>query len=263
MTNDSSGSVFADPHYAACYDAFFPAKERDDFRFYLPRVMAARSVLDVGCGTGVLLHDARAAGHTGRLVGLDPAEGMLTRARRRTDVEWVLGDLRSVSFDDPFDLVVMTGHAFQELVTDEELRAALAAVRTALADGGHFAFETRNPAARGWEHWESEYALSVPDPTGLPGLVRLSIHAETPVTGDVVHSVTRLTGPAWPGLVSSRSALRFLDAAAVTSFLAEAGLEVVERYGDFDRSPLTAASPEIVTVARAVPRAGTDVTGRS
>ncbi|WP_405950372.1 hypothetical protein OG588_32535 [Streptomyces prunicolor] len=48
----------------------------------------------------------------------------------------------------------------------------------------------------------------------------------------------------------SRTTLRFLDGEALTGFLAGAGLTVAERYGDWDRSPLTAASPEIITVAR-------------
>ena len=127
---------FVDGRLAALYDAFCPTEGRGDFAFYLPRIMAARAVLDVGCGTGTLLRLAREAGHPGRLVGLDPAPGMLARARRRTDVEWVLGDLSSPRWDRAFDLVVMTGHAFQELVVPDEFRAALAAVRSALVDGG-------------------------------------------------------------------------------------------------------------------------------
>lgn len=42
----------------------------------------------------------------------------------------------------------MTGHAFQVLLTEGEVRAALAAVRTALVPGGTFVFETRNPDVR-------------------------------------------------------------------------------------------------------------------
>lgn len=249
MTNDSH-APFADPHYAACYDAFFPWKEREDFHFYLPRVMAAGSVLDLGCGTGMLLHHAREAGHTGRLVGLDPAEGMLARARRRADVEWIRGDLRSVSLDGRFDLVVMAGHAFQELVTDEELRDTLAAVRAVLAEDGAFGFETRNPAVRGWENWGLEYGLAIQDPAGSGGVVRMTIEGRPEARGDVVHTTTRMTGPAWPGGLVTRGTLRFLDAAGLDAALAEAGLEVAERYGDFDGSPLTPASHEIVTIAR-------------
>jgi hypothetical protein len=49
----------------------------------------------------------------------------------------------------------------------------------------------------------------------------------------------------------SRSVLRFLDAAGVARFLSDAGFVLEEQFGDFDRSPLMPASPEIVTVARA------------
>jgi ubiquinone/menaquinone biosynthesis C-methylase UbiE len=67
--------LFADTELAALYDAF--CEGRPDFAFYLPLVMAAESILDVGCGTGALLHSARETAHTGRLCGLDPATGML------------------------------------------------------------------------------------------------------------------------------------------------------------------------------------------
>ena len=85
--------LFADPRLACLYDAFHPWEQRGDFRFYLPLVMSARNVLDVGCGTGELLRLARQAGHEGRLCGLDPAGAMLDRARMRSDIDWMLGDL--------------------------------------------------------------------------------------------------------------------------------------------------------------------------
>ena len=111
----------------------FPPTRRDDFAFYLPLVRCARAVLDVGCGTGALLHLAE--GRSPRAaVRVDPASGMLAQARDRTDIEWVLGDLSSVVWDHEFDLIVMTGHAFQELIGDDEIGAALAAIRRALVD---------------------------------------------------------------------------------------------------------------------------------
>ncbi len=109
--------LFSEPSSAELYDAF--CAERKDFGFYLPLVMLARSVLDVGCGTGELLRLAREAGHTGRLCGFDPANAMLEQARKRSDIEWVLGDLTSVDWCREFDLVVMTGHAFQVFVNDD------------------------------------------------------------------------------------------------------------------------------------------------
>jgi hypothetical protein len=48
----------------------------------------------------------------------------------------------------------------------------------------------------------------------------------------------------------SLSTLRILDAASLSGLLADAGLEIEEQFGSFERRPLTATSPEIVTIAR-------------
>ena len=48
----------------------------------------------------------------------------------------------------------------------------------------------------------------------------------------------------------SQGTLRFLDADALSAFLSGAGLAIEEQFGDWARQPLTAASPEIITIAR-------------
>jgi SAM-dependent methyltransferase len=241
--------LYAEPSLAALYDLFCPWDPRGDFGFYLPLVMEAGSVLDVGCGTGMLLRRARAEGHAGRLCGLDPAAAMLDVAREAGEgVEWVLCDLSSVSWNCEFDLIVMTGHAFQVLTGDDEVRQALAAVHTALTPAGRFAFETRNPLARGWEEWIPENAVEVTDGSGA--VVRQEHQVDLPVRGDLVSFTTTYSSPAWQRPQHSHSQLRFLGADALAVLLAGAGLEIAEQYGDWDRSALAAGSPEIITIAR-------------
>ncbi|KDN18429.1 class I SAM-dependent methyltransferase [Amycolatopsis rifamycinica] len=233
---------YADVDLAALYDALNPRDSGGDYEFYLPMIMAAESVLDVGCGTGSLLHWARESGHTGRLVGLDPAEGMLVQARRRSDIEWVHGDLSTASWDAEFDFAVMSGHAFQVLLTDDELRTAFSAIHRALKPGGRFGFETRNPAARGWERW-------TPANVWEAGDVR-SWNDAGPFENGFVSFTTTYESPSWDAPRYSESTLRFLDVPALTAFVEEAGLVVDEQYGYWDRSPVTGSSPEIITLAR-------------
>lgn len=230
---------------AELYDTF--NTDRSDLAFYLPLVMAAPSVLDVGCGTGALLRSAREAGHAGRLTGLDPAAAMLDVARREPSIEWVRGTLGPVAFQREFDLVVMTGHAFQVLLTDAELRAFLTAVREALTDGGRFGFETRNPLVRPWEQWTPGNTREI---TTADGTVVTQTHEVTAPDGDLVSFASTYTSARWAEPQVNRSTLRFLGVGALDAFLAEAGLTVEARYGDWDASPLTDTSPEIITVAR-------------
>lgn len=177
---------------------------------------------------------------------------MLAQARKRSDIEWILGDLSSVRVEGVFDLVVMTGHAFQVLLDDDELRAFLAAVRTALSPGGRFAFETRNPRARGWEQWNEEYTRDVRTTAGA--VVRVQTEVDT-VDGDLVSFRRTYTSPRWSEPRRSTSTLRFLSAHALATFLSDAGLVIDEQYGDWNGEPLTDASPEIITVATVARRA--------
>lgn len=213
--------------------------------FYLELVMGAASVLDLGCGTGLLLRRARESGHTGRLCGLDPDPAMLGQAQARSDVEWVLSDAASPRWEGEFELAVMTGHAFQVLVSDDELRRSLRAIRAALVDGGRFAFETRNPQARAWEAWNTSY--DVRNPEGDVVRVSYRVHG---VDGDVVRFDETLSGRWWREEQTSHGVLRFLTRDSLSAFLEDAGFVVERQFGDWQHGRLTDDSKEIVTIAR-------------
>lgn len=237
--------LFSEPTLAELYDAFCVG--RRDFDFYLPLVTSATSVLDVGCGTGELLRLARRSGHMGRLCGLDPADAMLDQARKQENVGWVLGDLASVGWQGEFDLIVMTEHAFQVLVDDDEIRDALGAIRSVLTDDGRFMFETRNPEVKKWESWVPENAVTV-EHGGKT--VTMAHQVQQPVAGDAVTFTAKFSSSSWDRPQVSRSTLRFLDNDALVRFLADVGLVVEEQFGDWDRQPFSSGSPEIITFAR-------------
>ena len=237
---------YTDPTLASVYDA--SCADRPDFAFYLPLVMSARNVLDVGCGTGELLRLAREAGHDGRLCGIDPAERMLAVARKRTDIEWRLGIAQSIGLIDEFDLIVMTGHAFQVLVDDDELHRSLVAIRYALTPDGLFVFETRNPHAEAWNTWTPANGVEF-EAEGCER-VRMAHELTRAYDGRTVSFRTTYTSPAWQQPKTSDSTLRFLDAEELASALSVGGLAVEEQYGDWGRAPLQTDSPEIITVSK-------------
>ncbi|HEY3869816.1 MAG TPA: class I SAM-dependent methyltransferase [Actinocrinis sp.] len=247
---------FTEDDVAALYDAQYPW---DEERFpadgyYIGLVMGAASVLDVGCGTGRMLHRARDLGHTGRFAGIDPDLASLNRARQHAglEVEWVEGTAADIAaipaWQGAFELATMVSHAFQCLIGDDELRASLAAVRGALADGGRFAFETRHPQARAWEQWAAAEPDRVVDARGRDLVVSWRIES---IADGVVAMTETTSTPDGTALHVGRGSLRFLEPAALNDLLGASGFKVEEQYGDWKHGPITSESREIVTVARA------------
>ena len=90
-------------------------------------------VLDACCGTGDLAVAARRAG-AGAVVGLDFAERMLERARRKEpSIEWVRGDVLALPFDDGSFDAATVGFGVRNV---EDLEAGLRELRRVLRPGG-------------------------------------------------------------------------------------------------------------------------------
>jgi demethylmenaquinone methyltransferase/2-methoxy-6-polyprenyl-1,4-benzoquinol methylase len=92
-------------------------------------------VLDACCGTGDLAIAAERAG--GRVTGLDFSEQMLVRARGKSDsVEWVLGDVTALPFDDASFDAVTVGFGIRNV---PDLEAGLAELARVVRPGGRVA----------------------------------------------------------------------------------------------------------------------------
>jgi SAM-dependent methyltransferase len=218
--------IFTEPRLAEIYDPLDP--DRSDLEVYAAIVQefGARSVLDVGCGTGTLACILAIKGHD--VFGVDPAAASLDVARRKPGadrVRWLLGDATTLP---PLqvDLATMTGNAAQVFLTDDEWMATLRGVCNALRPGGRFVFEVRDPAREAWLEW-------------TPDLTRQRV--ELPGVGVVDHWVdlTAVNGPlvTFTGTVifeesgevfTSDSTLRFREREEIELSLQSAGLALLD-----------------------------------
>ncbi|RPF22552.1 class I SAM-dependent DNA methyltransferase [Myceligenerans xiligouense] len=158
---------FDHPVVASLYDVLDPDRSDLDMYVAVAGEVGARTVIDVGCGTGVLALRPMERGID--VIGVEPAGEMLAVARRKPGadvVRWVHGDATALPPGDA-DLVTMTANVAQVFTTDTAWEETLAAVRGALRPGGTLAFETRVPERRAWESWTPERTFARTDAPGL------------------------------------------------------------------------------------------------
>jgi len=118
-------AIFDDPRLAQVYDPLDP--DRSDLDVYVDLVeeLDARSVLDVGCGTGTFACMlARRGVH---VTAVDPAQASLDVARTKPyseAVDWLLGDATTLP---PLgvDAAFMTANVAQVFLTDDAWAATL------------------------------------------------------------------------------------------------------------------------------------------
>jgi SAM-dependent methyltransferase len=237
---------YVDPRLVELYDIENPRGPDSDFLVDLARDIGARTIVDLGCGTGVVARDLASEGR--RVVGVDPSAAMLSVARGGpSSVRWIQGDSSALGRWDA-DLVVMTGHVAQVFLDDDEWHAALCNIREALRPGGYLVFDSRNPARREWERWDPKSTFSsFASPHGdvetwlevldvRDGCVTLRGHNVFQVSGDDV---------------VSDSVLRFRERAAVEESLVRAGFSVDRVNGDWSGAEASSENRTFVFVARA------------
>jgi len=240
-----------DPRLAAVYDAECIGRRDHDFYVALAHTIGAGSVVDIGCGTGVLAVDL--AGRGCRVIGVDPSATMLDVARRRpggSGVEWIHGYAADVPSAEA-DLAVMTGHVAQYFIDDRIWADLLRDVHRILVEGGRLAFETRNPAVNWAQQWTRERTTATfPHPDGgeFAAWVEMSEVAGPPESYTSVH-VGHTVLPDGARVACSER-LRFRSAAEILASLDLAGFAVETTWGDWDNSPVTPDSDELIVLAR-------------
>jgi len=119
----------------------------------LDRILRSRGVsggatlLDCTCGIGTQALPLAARGY--RVTGSDVSASAVARARdeaaaRGIPITLHTADVRALTADEPFDVVISADNSLPHLRTDDDLGAALRAIRGVLAPGGVFLASVRD-----------------------------------------------------------------------------------------------------------------------
>lgn len=219
---------FSDPRLADLYDLGNAGSEDRDFYLRLAGTSPKR-VLDLGCGTGLLALAVARQGHS--VVGVDPAGAMLDVAKRDPaahTVTWVNSPAEQFSSERAFDLIIMTGHAFQVLQDDAQVEATLRTMKRHLKSDGYAVFESRNPELDWDAIWAREYEMQTPEGR-VRAARRLTDTSRAP----------EFLSFAWDyqfedDMITSDSTLRFMTRSDIIAMAEQAGLSLFELFGDWD-----------------------------
>ncbi len=223
-------SVFG--NYSRYYDLLYRDKDYGGEAAYIHSLIerqrpGARSVLDLGCGTG--RHASLLAERGYDVTGVDRSPEMLAEARAREvragRSEFVEGDLRSVRLGRQFDVVVSLFHVMSYQTTNADLAAAFATLRAHLAPGGLFIFDcwygpavlNLRPAVRVLRLEDEATAVTrLAEPVLHPNANVVDVNYQVFVKDKRTSAVSELR---------EKHSMRYLFAPEVDFLLAAAGLE--------------------------------------
>jgi SAM-dependent methyltransferase len=239
---------FTDPRQVVIYDSVnsYEPGTQPDFYLGVAEEVRAETVVDLGCGTGIVTLEFAREGY--RTIGVDPSSLMLEVAQQKPGadgVQWVQGSAGELGTPGT-DLAIMSGHVAQFILDDSGWLETLAGVRKALRPGGCLAFESRDPRAREWECWNGRKRIIPDSPCG-----RIESWTEVRnVEGDVVHAVGHRRLLDSNEELVSPFALRFRSEELLRQSLTASGFSVESVFGDWDRRPSGPGERELIVIAK-------------
>ena len=256
---------FSYDQWADVYDSVY-SYVTDDIPFYVEEALRSGGpVLELGCGTGRVAIPIAEAGVD--IVGLDSSPAMLEVARRKIEgsgsaaahltlVEADMRDLASSEgLDEKFGLVISPFRGFLALLSVGAQIQTLSGIRDRLGEDGKLIFNVFVPDPQMLVQ-EGDVPYHLRDVTDSETGRRLVLWQQTTYEHhsqvmSVRIIVEELDGAGVVGRRLYRDfQLRYSHRWEIEHLLARCGFEIVDLFGDFDRTPFDESSAEMVWVAR-------------
>jgi hypothetical protein len=140
----------------------------------------------------------------------------------------------------------MTANVAQVFLTEESWRKTISDAYAALRSGGHFIFDTRNPLAKAWEHWEEDVT---PD-TATDHMSGEALEIWTEYEGFVegVYTFYESVKNARTNeiIIHGKMQLKFRTQEEIHESLQQAGFSQIQAYGDWEFEQATPETKSFV-----------------
>ncbi|MFZ6012779.1 MAG: class I SAM-dependent DNA methyltransferase [Bacteroidota bacterium] len=129
--------------YHKMYQSFIDYDEEYNYYKNLVDREGAKTILEIGCGTGQLAYRFVNDGYV--YVGIDISDEMLNYARAvLPEKHFRKMDMRSLSFETPFDAVMITARSISYLLTNNDVNDAFRSIKNVLNKNGTLIFDFIN-----------------------------------------------------------------------------------------------------------------------
>lgn len=244
---ESSSKQFSNSRLVATYDTLNAFGDDSDFWLKEIERLSPSTIIDLGCGTGLLTCELAKRGYS--MIGVEPAGAMLDIARTKPyadKVEWIEGGYEKFGGLQA-DMILMTSHVAQFFLDANEWQAMVKASYKALTPDGRIVFDSRTPIFPPYQTWPTEESRRrVEDPVVGPidWWYKLLEIKENQVRYQLYYHFINDNE-----MVVSTDELIFRSRDELTKSLESEGFKVETVYGDWDSSPATPESPEMIFVA--------------
>ena len=237
---------------AEFYDQEFASRDHE-IPFFLKHAQAANGpVLEVACGTGRITLPIARAGVD--ITGLDVSSPMLARARRKTEAEklsitWLHQDCRNIRADQLYALIFSAANAMQHLPDLASANAFLTSARQALRPNGTLILDVFHPdlAKLTLTATTRSHHKSFTDETGSQ--IRVEAASEYhPASQILAFQLFYLRDSSL--IKTKKVTMRCLFPEELLALCHFNGLDVVNRFGNYNETPFGPDSPKQILLCR-------------
>jgi ubiquinone/menaquinone biosynthesis C-methylase UbiE len=229
----------------------FPSEEdtKRQVAFVLKTLNLPRraKILDLCCGYGRVTR-LLAKGNDYQITGVDLSEDFLQIARDEfssSNIKYVQGDMRKLSFKNEFDAVVNLFTSFGYFETDEENEKVLGQINKALKTNGLFLLDYENKfnfvmnevlkKKRSWYNTRHQQLYLIENDYDFLNereIVTFRQYKDGAIVKEVCYNIRLFSFP------------------ELKTMLTRNGFEIVGVWGDFEGAPATIDSKRLITVSR-------------